>query len=423
MTTLLFKNRRPETTIFLEGYRKSGGYQGLKKALKEMTPAEIRDVVKASGLRGRGGAGFPTGVKWSFFPVDMPGDKFLVCNGDEMEPGTFKDRALLEADPHQLVEGMIIAAYALHISTGYIFLRHAYGLGRANLERAIAEAKEAGLLGRNILGSDFSLELYVHGSAGRYICGEETALLNSLEGKRPNPRSKPPFPAVKGLFARPTALNNVETLSNVQYIVTGGAEWFKGLALTEEGAGTKIFCLSGHLNRTGCFELPLGITLGELVEKYGEGVWQGRKFKACLPGGASTPYLTAEHFDTPMDYAPLEAVKTRLGTGGLVVFDDRTCMVRATLNLQRFFARESCGWCTPCRDGLPMVCWLLEKIERGEGTEEDIDMLRGLLKNINGRSFCALALGAMGPVDGLLRLFEQELIDHIKLGRCPLKGS
>jgi NADH-quinone oxidoreductase subunit F len=421
MSNLLFKNRHPGTTTFLDGYRKTGGYQGLEKALREMTPAEIRDLVKASGLRGRGGAGFSTGLKWSFFPVDMPGDKYLVCNGDEMEPGTFKDRTLLEADPHQLVEGIVIAAYALHISTGFIFLRHAYSQARANLERAITEAREAGLIGRNILGTDFSFELLIHGSAGRYICGEETGLLNGLEGKRPNPRSKPPFPAVKGLFAKPTLLNNVETLANVQHIVIGGAEWFSGLARTEEGAGTKLFCLSGHLNRTGCIELPLGIPLGELVEEHGGGVWQDRRFKACLPGGASTPYLTAEHFDTPMDYAPLEAVKTRLGTGGLVVFDDRTCMVAATLNLQRFFARESCGWCTPCRDGLPMVCWVLEKIERGEGTAEDLEMLRGLVKNINGRTFCALALGAMGPVDGLLRHFEQELVDHIKLGRCPLK--
>jgi NADH-quinone oxidoreductase subunit F len=423
MSNLLFKNRHPGTTTFLDGYRKTGGYQGLEKALREMTPAEIRDLVKASGLRGRGGAGFSTGLKWSFFPVDMPGDKYLVCNGDEMEPGTFKDRTLLEADPHQLVEGIVIAAYALHISTGFIFLRHAYSQARANLERAITEAREAGLIGRNILGTDFSFELLIHGSAGRYICGEETGLLNGLEGKRPNPRSKPPFPAVKGLFAKPTLLNNVETLANVQHIVIGGAEWFSGLARTEEGAGTKLFCLSGHLNRTGCIELPLGIPLGELVEEHGGGVWQDRRFKACLPGGASTPYLTAEHFDTPMDYAPLEAVKTRLGTGGLVVFDDHTCMVAATLNLQRFFARESCGWCTPCRDGLPMVCWVLEKIEGGQGTAEDLEMLRGLVRNINGRTFCALALGAMGPVDGLLRHFEQELVDHIKLGRCPLQGG
>ena len=421
MTQLLFKNRRPDHTVLLAEYRQSGGYQGLEKALRDMDPAQIRDEVKASGLRGRGGAGFFTGVKWSFFPVDAPGDKYLVCNGDEMEPGTFKDRQLLEADPHQLVEGMAIAAYALNVNTGYIFLRYAYDRCYANLQRAIAEAKEAGLLGNNILGSEFSFELHVHRSAGRYICGEETALLNGLEGKRPNPRSKPPFPAIKGLFAKPTALNNIETLANIPHIVNGGAQWFSDLALTEEGAGTKLYGLAGHLNTPGCVELPMGVTLGELVEKHGGGVWQGRKFKACLPGGASTPYLTEAHFDVAMDYNPLEAVQTRLGTGGLVVFDDRTCMVAATLNLLRFFARESCGWCTPCRDGLPMVCWVLEKIETGQGTDDDVAMLRQLLGHINGRSFCALALGAMGPVDGLLRHFEQEVVDHVKKGRCPLQ--
>lgn len=423
MSQLLFKNRRPGHTVLLPEYRRSGGYLGLEKALRDMQPAQIRDEVKAAGLRGRGGAGFFTGVKWSFFPVDAPGDKYLVCNGDEMEPGTFKDRQLLEADPHQLVEGMAIAAYALNVTTGYIFLRYAYDRAYANLLRAIAEAEEAGLLGKNILSSDFSFELHVHRSAGRYICGEETALLNGLEGKRPNPRSKPPFPAIKGLFAKPTALNNIETLANISHIINGGAQWFSDLALTEEGAGTKLYGLAGHLNTPGCVELPMGVTLGELVEKHGGGVWQERKFKACLPGGASTPYLTAAHFDVAMDYNPLEAVKTRLGTGGLVVFDDRTCMVAVTLNLLRFFARESCGWCTPCRDGLPMVCWVLEKIESGQGTDDDVALLRQLLGNINGRSFCALALGAMGPVDGLLRHFEEEVVDHVKKGRCPLQAS
>jgi NADH-quinone oxidoreductase subunit F len=423
MSQLLFKNRRPGHTVLLDEFRQKGGYQGLEKALRELQPAQIRDEVKASGLRGRGGAGFSTGLKWSFFPFDAPGDKYLVCNGDEMEPGTFKDRHLLEADPHQLVEGMALSAFALNITTGYIFLRYAYDQCYANLQQAIAEAKQAGLLGRNILGSEFSFELHVHRSAGRYICGEETALLNGLEGKRPNPRSKPPFPAIKGLFAKPTVLNNIETLANIPHIINGGAQWFSDLALTEEGAGTKLYGLAGHLNRPGCVELPMGVTIGELVEEHGGGVWQERKFKACLPGGASTPYLTAAHLDVAMDYVPLEAVKTRLGTGGLVVFDDQTCMVAATLNLMRFFARESCGWCTPCRDGLPMVCWVLEKIENGQGTADDVAMLRELLGHINGRSFCALALGAMGPVDGLLRLFEEEVLDHVKKGRCPLPSN
>ncbi len=424
MTTypqLLFKNRHLGETVFIDGYRKSDGYEGLAKALKEMSPAEVRETVKASGLRGRGGAGFPTGVKWSFFPSDQPGEKYLVCNCDEMEPGTYKDRVFLETDPHQLVEGMIIAAYAMQIPVGYIFIRYAYARATAALERAIAEAKGAGLLGPNILGSGFAFELHLHGSAGRYICGEETALLNGLEGKRPNPRSKPPFPAVRGLFGKPTTVNNVETLASVPHIITGGADWFKELAATEEGAGTKLFGLSGHLEKTVCLELPIGVSLREVVEEHGGGVWKGRKFKACLPGGASTPYLRAEHLDTPLDFGPLEKLGSRLGTGGVTVFDETTCMVAATLNLTRFFARESCGWCTPCRDGLPYVCWLLEKIEAGQGSLDDIDNLRGQLHNINGRSFCALAMGAMGPVEGLLKLFEEELVDHIKQGKCPVR--
>jgi NADH-quinone oxidoreductase subunit F len=418
---LLFKNRHLGATVFLDGYRRSGGYAGLAKALKELSPAEVREKVKASGLRGRGGAGFPTGMKWSFFPSDQPGEKYLVCNCDEMEPGTYKDRVFLETDPHQLIEGMIIAAYAMQIPVGYIFIRYAYSGALAKLQRAITEAEAAGLLGQDILGSGFSFELHLHGSAGRYICGEETALLNGLEGRRPNPRSKPPFPAVKGLFGKPTTVNNVETLASVPHILSGGAVWFRNLAATEEGAGTKLYGLSGHLEKTVCLELPIGVSLREVVEEHGGGVWKGRKFKACLPGGASTPFLGVEQLDTPLDFAPLEQAGSRLGTGGVTVFDETTCMVAATLNLSRFFARESCGWCTPCRDGLPYICWLLEKIETGKGTLEDIANLRGQLHNINGRSFCALALGAMGPVEGLLRLFEEELIDHVKKGKCPVK--
>jgi len=419
---VLFKNRHPGETVFFDGYRKSGGYEGLKKALKAMTPEEVREVVKASELRGRGGAGFPTGLKWSFFPADKDGEKYLVCNGDEMEPGTYKDRELLLADPHQLIEGMIIAGFALQVPVGYIFLRYAYEDCAVRVQRAIAEAVEAGYLGKNILKSGFSFELHLHRSAGRYICGEETALLNSLEGRRANPRSKPPFPAVKGLFGRPTTVNNVETLANIQHIVMHGAEWFKGLAATREGAGTKLYGLSGHLVQTRCYELPIGISLREVVEKYGGGVRRGRKFKACLPGGASTPYLTADHIDVPLDFKPLEDHQSRLGTGGVTVFDDTTCMVAATLNLNRFFARESCGWCTPCRDGLYFVNWLLEKIENGEGTMEDIETLRDQIANITGTTFCALAQGAVGPLESLLRLFEEEVVDHVKKGRCPLKN-
>jgi NADH-quinone oxidoreductase subunit F len=419
---VLFKNRRPNETVLLPEYEKSGGYQGLRAALK-MSPEEVSTRVKDSGLRGRGGAGFPTGVKWSFFSVDQPGDKYLICNGDEMEPGTYKDRQLLLADPHQLVEGMAIAAYALQTPVGYIFLRYAYEDCSLRVERAIEAAIGAGYLGKNILGSGFDVELHVHRSAGRYILGEETSLLNGLEGRRPVPRSKPPFPAKHGLFGRPTNVNNVETLATVPHILVNGTAWFHGLALNPKSAGTKLFGLSGHLNRTECFELPLGITLREVVEDFGGGVRGAHKFKACLPGGASTPYLTGEHLDVMMDFDPLEEVHSRLGTAGVTVFDDQTCMVAVTRNLNRFFARESCGWCTPCRDGLAMVSWLLDRIEFGQATMDDLAMLKDQVRNIKGRSFCALAEGAMGPVEALLRLFEDEIKDHIKRGGCPFAGK
>ena len=420
---LLFKNRRPGVTVFIDDYRANGGYQALEKAFREMTPEQVRQMVKESGLRGRGGAGFPTGVKWNFFPADAPAPKYLVCNCDEMEPGTYKDGELLLADPHQLVEGMILSAYALQADTGYIFIRYAYERQAALLRQAIDEATRAGYLGEDILGSGFSLALHVHGSAGRYILGEETALLNGLEGIRPNPRLKPPFPAARGLFGRPTTVNNVETIATVPHIVNGGVDWFRDLALTPDGAGTKLYGLSGHLNRTECFELPVGIPLREIVETYGGGVWKNRKFKACLPGGASTPYLTAEHMDVALDFDSLEAVGSRFGTAGVTVFDDRTCMVAATLNLIRFFARESCGWCTPCRDGLTLVSWLLDTIDAGRGTPEHLEMLKEQFTGISGNSFCALADGAMGPIAGLLNHFEQELIDHIEQGRCPFAGN
>jgi NADH-quinone oxidoreductase subunit F len=416
---ILLKNRRPGATAFLAEYEAGGGYQGLRRALA-MTPTEVRELVKASGLRGRGGAGFPTGVKWSFFP-EAPGEKYLLANGDEMEPGTYKDHQLLLADPHQLVEGMAIAAYAMQIPHGYVFLRYAYETCARNVERAIAEAEGKGYLGGNILGSGFGFDLHVHRSAGRYILGEETALINGLEGRRPNPRSKPPFPAQSGLFGRPTNVNNVETFANVPHILTGGAAWYKGLSRTAEGAGTMLVGLSGHLNRTEVFELPMGIPLREVVEQVGGGVRAGRTFKACLPGGASTPYLTAAQLDTPLDHVHMEKAGSRLGTAGVTVFDDTVCMVAATLNLARFFARESCGWCTPCRDGLQMVVWLLEEIEAGRGSLEMVAMLHDQVKNIRGRSFCALAEGAMGPVGALLERFGDELDDHVKKGRCPLK--
>jgi NADH-quinone oxidoreductase subunit F len=415
---VLLAHRRPGQPRWLADYRATGGYQALGDALGRLSPAEVRQRVQDSGLRGRGGAGFPTGTKWSFFPADAPGPKYLVCNCDEMEPGTYKDRVLLEAEPHLLIEGMLLAAYALGVEHGYVFVRYAYQGVLEALTRATAEARAAGLLGPRVAGTGFAFELHLHGSAGRYILGEETSLLNGLEGVRPVPRLRPPFPAQRGLFGRPTTVQNVETLCCIPPIVRGGADWFRGLALTPGEAGTKLFGLSGHLNRTECFELPMGVPLREVVERHGGGVRQGRAFKACLPGGASTPYLTAQHLDLPMDFGSLERAGSRLGTAGVTVFDERTCMLEVTLNLTRFFARESCGLCTPCRDGLPYVIELMERLEQGRAGLEEIEILKAQPEYIN-HSFCALAVGAMGPVESLIRHFEEELREHVRRGGCP----
>jgi NADH-quinone oxidoreductase subunit F len=418
MELVLFRHNRPGRAVTFDEYCAEGGFAALAKALREMSPADVQQAVIDSNLRGRGGAGFPTGKKWSFVPRDLPGPRWLICNCDEMEPGTYKDRVLLESNPYSLVEGMLLAAYAIGCRHAFIFIRRGYETPALNLRRALAEARNAGLLGENILGSGFSCDIDVHVSAGRYICGEETALMNALEGKRANPRSKPPFPAVKGLWGGPTVVNNVETLANIPSIVANGAEWFKGLARIPEAAGTKLFCASGHVRNTACFELPMGITLGEVIDGPCGGMRPGSRFKACIPGGASTPYLTPEHFNLPLDFDTVAKAGSRLGTGGIVVFDERTCMVAATLNMIVFYARESCGWCTPCREGLPFVQEVLTRIERGEGEVEDIEILREHVKYLNN-AFCAFAPGAMGPVEGLLRLFEEEIREHINRKKCP----
>lgn len=422
MEQVLFRHNRPGRCVTFAEYRSEGGFAALEKALTGMSPSDVQQVVIDANLRGRGGAGFPTGKKWSFVPRDIPGPRYLICNCDEMEPGTYKDRVLLEANPYSLVEGMTLAAYAIGVAHAFIFIRRGYEEAAENCRRAIAEAKAAGFLGRNILGSGFSLDLDVHQSAGRYICGEETALMNALEGKRANPRSKPPFPAVKGLWGRPTVVNNVETLANIPAIITDGAAWFKGLARIPEAAGTKLFCVSGHVQNPACFELPLGMPLGEIIDGPCGGMLPGREFKACIPGGASTPFFTRDHWNVPMDFDAVARAGSRLGTGGIVVFDRNTCMVAATLNLVSFYARESCGWCTPCREGLPFVGDILARIEAGAGREEHIGILREHVQYLN-YAFCPLAPGAMGPVEGLLRLFEDEIREHIVLGRCPLGGT
>ncbi len=417
---VLFQNRQPDRIATLEEYRRSGGYQSVEEFIGKQAPAEVTARIDEAGLRGRGGAGFPTAKKWLSVPADGAYPRYLVVNSDEMEPGTFKDRMLTHADPHLIIEGMILAAYAISASKAFVFVRPSYESSAAILEREVERARRAGYLGNNILGSDFSFDISVHRSGGRYICGEGSALLNALMGKRPNPVKPPPFPTVKGLWERPTVVNNIETLANVPHILRNGAEWFKNLALTKGGAGTKLYCVSGKVNRPGCFELPLGVHLSEVIDEYAGGLPDGSEFKACLPGGASTRYLTKEHYDVEMDIEPLAAVGNRLGTGAIMVFDHKTCLVAATLNLIQFFARESCGWCTPCREGLPYIRDLLWRIEHGEGREEFIPMLREMSK-YSWNSYCALAPGATSPVESLLTYFEDEVRDHIRQQTCPFK--
>lgn len=418
----LTQHIKPGSVAFnLKDYKQVGGYGSLQKALKNMTPGDVTNLVKASNLLGRGGAGFPTGVKWSLVPMDGENSqpKYLVCNADEMEPGTFKDRYLLEGNPHQLIEGMIISAYAIQAEKAYIFLRWAYKKAEAGLRTAIEEAYKAGYLGKNILGSGFNLDLYVHSSAGRYICGEETALLNSLEGKRAMPRTKPPFPAISGLFGRPTVVNNVETLSWISHIVENGADWFKGLSLTATG-GTKLFGVSGKVKNPGTWELPLGISMRELLEEHAGGMAPGHKFRGALPGGASTDFLIEDHLDVKMDFSTVAAAGSRLGTGTMIVLDDKTCPVAFVHNVEKFFALESCGWCTPCREGLPWVEKMLASIEAGTGKMEYIDLLNFNAKYMGpGNTFCAHAPGAAEPLQSGLKYFYDDFVKHIIDKKCP----
>jgi NADH-quinone oxidoreductase subunit F len=405
----------------LSQYSKTGGYSALRKALKDMAPVEVTNLVKASNLLGRGGAGFPTGIKWSLIPMegDKSKPKYLVCNADEMEPGTFKDRYLLEGNPHQLIEGMIISAYAVQAGKAYIFLRWAYKKAEKILQKAIEEAYSEGYLGSNILGSGFDLDLSIHSSAGRYICGEETALLNSLEGKRAIPRTKPPFPAVSGLFGRPTVVNNVETLSWISHVVLKGPDWFKGLSLTATG-GTKLFGVSGKVKKPGLWELPLGTTVREILEDCAGGMLEGHRFKGALPGGASTDFIIEEHLDIKMDFSTVAAVGSRLGTGTMIILDDKTCPVAFVHNVEKFFALESCGWCTPCREGLPWVEKMLTAIEEGTGKPEYLELLTYNAKYMGpGNTFCAHAPGAAEPLQSGLKYFHDDFVKHINEKRCP----
>lgn len=415
LTENIRKDLRPLT---LKEYEQTGGYQAVRKALKEMSARDVQSVVKESNLRGRGGAGFLTGLKWSFVPMDVPGPKYLIVNADEMEPGTFKDRLLLESAPHQLIEGMILSAYALQADISFIFLRWAYKEAARNIRFAMQEAHDAGYLGQNILGTDFHLEMHLHTGVGRYICGEETALLNSLEGKRAIPRAKPPFPQISGLFGRPTIVNNVETLSCIPHIVNKGATWFQKLSLTND-AGTKLFGVSGKVKKPGLWELPMGITMRELLEEHAGGMQDGLKFKGALPGGASTDFLIAEHLDVKMDYVSIAAAGSRLGTGTMVVLDDKTPVVGFVKNLIHFFAQESCGFCTPCREGLPWIEKILHALETGHGQQDDVPLLDAHTVYLGpGNTFCALAPGAVEPLQSALKYFRKDFEDYISTERA-----
>jgi NADH-quinone oxidoreductase subunit F len=396
-----------QSVLDIAQYEKLEGYAALKQALK-MPPTDIQALVKAANLRGRGGAGFPTGIKWSLIPMGPDaGQKYLVCNADEMEPGTFKDRMLMEELPHELVEAMILSAYAIGASKGYIFLRGEYVLAAERLNAAIAQAQQAGYIGEDILGSKFSFDLHVHTGAGRYICGEETALINSLEGRRANPRTKPPFPQLAGAWGKPTIVNNVETLCNIPAIVMRGADWFKGLSQGKSpDSGTKLYGISGKAKITGLWELPIGTTCRELLYTLGGGMADGLDLMCWLPGGASTDFLMPEHLDLAMDYDTIGKAGSRMGTGLIMVVDDQQNIVSVVRNLEQFFARESCGWCTPCRDGLPWTVKILQAIEAGEGQVGDIETLHQLTRFLGpGKTFCAHAPGAMEPLQSALKFF------------------
>ncbi len=414
---VLLKNCTRADSHTLEVYRAGGGYQALPAALNSYQPGELIALVKEAGLRGRGGAGFATGLKWSFIPSDPGLTKYLCCNADESEPGTFKDRLIIEKDPHQLIEGIMISCYAVGAARAYIYIRGEYSLGRQRLEQAVEECYRNGLLGQQILGTDFSLDIVVHRGAGAYICGEESALLESLEGYRGQPRLRPPFPAIKGLYACPTVINNVETLICVPHIVERGPQWFKAIG-APTGPGPKLYCLSGRVKHPGVYEVPTGVPLRELIDRYGGGTPDGSPIKAVIPGGASAPMFPASELGVSMDFDALAAAGSMLGSAAVIVMDEQDCIVRVTRRILEFFHYESCGKCTPCREGLGWVVQLLRRIEAGEGREGDIEELERLGNNIFGNTFCPLGDGAIMALRGAIKHFRDEFREHIRQQRC-----
>ena len=406
----------------LEGYERQGGYKALRKVLKGETPADVTELVKTAGLQGRGGAGFSTGLKWSFMPEETDKPKFLVCNADESEPGSFKDRILMERGPHQILEGILIAAWATGAEKTFLYVRGEYSHPADQVERAVAEAYEKGYLGAKVMGKRFQHDVVVQRGAGAYICGEETGLLESLEGKKGQPRKKPPFPAQYGAFGMPTTVNNVETFCHVPHIVNRGAEWFRSIG-TEKSPGTTVFGVSGHVMRPGLFELPLGTPLDEIVFEHAGGVSSGRKVKGVIPGGLSMPVLPAHDLDVPMANEFLRERKTMLGTGGIIVMDHTTCMVRVSSVISYFFRDESCGQCTQCREGTGWINKIVERVERGAGDEEDLEILLDVAGKMEGQTICAFADAAAWPIQGMLRHFREDFEKHVRQSKCPFPGS
>jgi NADH-quinone oxidoreductase subunit F len=413
-------NFRPDgKALTLQEHKKAGGYEALTKAVKQMTPEEVVEQVRQSRLCGRGGAGFPTGTKWAGMGDGERRPRHFVVDADEMEPGTFKDRVLMEGNPHQLIEGIVIGAYATQAEYSIIFIRWEYTEAQRRLRHAIGEAYGNNLLGKNILGSGFNHDLHIHVSAGRYICGEGGALLESLEGKRAIPRSRVPRSVEVGLWGRPTVTNNVETICNIPHIIKNGPDWFRSLSYSKNG-GTKIYGVSGKVKKPGWWELPMGTTVREILEERAGGMRDGLRLRGLLPGGASTDFIVEEHLDTKMDFESMQQVGSRLGTGTMIVLDDQTCPVGMVHNLEKFFAQESCGWCTPCREGLPWTASILKALEDGEGIPGDLERLRLHTELLGpGRTFCALAPGAMEPLQSALRYFREDFERHIKEKRCP----
>jgi len=412
---------REPNSFTLDASLRHGAYQGLRKALA-MEPAKVIDVVKASGLRGRGGAGFPAGMKWGFVPKDPAKPKYVCCNADESEPGTFKDHVLMERNPHLVIEGVAIACYAIGAKVGYIYIRGEFLHVATVLEAAIAEARARAFLGPNILGTGYDCEIYVHRGAGAYEAGEESALLESLEGKRAQPRLRPPFPAVVGLYGCPTIINNVETLANVPLILVNGAEWFVAIG-PEKNSGPKLFCISGHVNAPGVYEASMHTTLRQLIYDYAGGIRGGRALKAVIPGGSSTPVLLPGAIDAPASFDGMVKAGSMLGSAALIVMDETTCMVWAAGNLIHFYRHESCGKCTPCREGADWMLKILHKIERGDGEMRDLDLLESVARNINGKTLCPFGEAEVAPVLSTLQHFRHEYEAHIREGRCPLHAD